>query len=100
MGVGERFPETGENNTGQIGQLVQTFDELPESALGHLPHFILPDVPDAGSAMKVASCGRFDVKLPHIRKARKKKQVAFPSIQPIFRIRGDVSSLEKGSGQD
>jgi hypothetical protein len=98
MGVGERFPETGENNTGQIGQLVQTFDELPESALGHLPYFIFPDVPDAGPAMKVASRGGLDIEFPDIRKARKKNQVAFPSIQPIFRIRGNMPPLEKRSG--
>jgi hypothetical protein len=50
--------------------------------------------------MKVASCGGLDVEFPDIREARKKNQVAFPSIQPIFRIRGDVPPIEKRIRQD
>jgi len=96
--MGKRFAESRENNTSQVRQFVKALQQPLEGARGNLFLQVSPGISDTGSAVQVAARGRFDVKLPGIRKAWMKDQVTLTSVQPIVGVGREMSSPEEFFG--
>jgi len=96
--MGKRFAESREDNTSQVGQFVKALHHSLKGARGNPFLRVSPDVSDTGSTMQVAMGGRFDVKLPCIRKAWMKDQITFTSIQPKLCAWRNMPTLEEFFG--